>query len=162
MVFSFISSLFGIVDAVRAASHGAHARATTVRCIGWRKHERTDQPIFYVETLFKTGSESIEAILRKRRILIAVFVARTEDMRLLKRVMFRELVRGAVSADGKRKNGWGVSWTTSEISASTPTSGRSQPRTKGNGIGQPNKGWRVSYEMDRGLRETSINQSIFA
>ena len=32
-----------------------------------------------------------------------------------------------------KKSGWGVSWTTSELSASTPTSGRLQPRTRGNG-----------------------------
>ena len=34
---------------------------------------------------------------------------------------------------GKKKIGWGgVSWTTSELSVSTPTSGRLQPRTRGN------------------------------
>ena len=49
------------------------------RCIGWRKHTRTDHPIFYLETLVKTGSESIETILRKRRILFAGSVARMED-----------------------------------------------------------------------------------
>ena len=32
----------------------------------------------------------------------------------------------------RQKSGWGVSWTTSELSASTPTSGRLQPRTRGN------------------------------
>ena len=62
------------------------------RCIGWRKRTRTDHPISYLETLVKTGSESIEAILRKRRILFARFVARMEDTRLPKRVMFGELL----------------------------------------------------------------------
>ena len=33
---------------------------------------------------------------------------------------------------GRNTSGWGVSWTTSELSASTPTSGRLQPRTRGN------------------------------
>ena len=42
--------------------------------------------------------------------------------------------------DVRRRRGGAVSWTTSGFSASTPTSGRSQPRTRGNGIGQPNKG----------------------
>ena len=32
---------------------------------------------------------------------------------------------------GRKKSGWGVSWTTSELSASTPTSERLQPRTRG-------------------------------
>ena len=51
----------------------------------------------------KTGSESIEAILRKRRILFAGFVARMEDTRLPKCVMFGELVGGAGSAGGQKK-----------------------------------------------------------
>ena len=41
---------------------------------------------------------------------------------------------GARAVWGARKtSGWGVSWTTSELSASsTSTSGRLQPRTRGN------------------------------
>ena len=42
--------------------------------------------------LIKTGSESIEATLRRRRILFAGFVARMEDTRLPKCVVFGELV----------------------------------------------------------------------
>ena len=74
-------------DALRRAHH-----SFLTRCIGWRKHKRTDHPISYVETLLKTGSESIEATLRKRRILFAGFVARMEYTRLPKCVMFGELV----------------------------------------------------------------------
>ena len=48
----------------------AHHRFLT-RCIGWRKHNRADHPIFYQGTLLKTGSEIIEATLRRRRILFA-------------------------------------------------------------------------------------------
>ena len=55
----------------------------------------------------KTGSESIEATLRKRRILFAGFVARMEDTRLPKCVMFGELVRGAGSAGGQEKEWMG-------------------------------------------------------
>ena len=65
----------------------AHHRFLT-RCIGWRKHNRTDHPISYLDTLLKTGSESIEATLRRRRILLAGFVACMEDTRLPKCVMF--------------------------------------------------------------------------
>ena len=53
----------------------AHHRFLT-RCIGWRKHNRADHPISYLDTLIKTGSESI-ATLRRRRILFAGFVARS-------------------------------------------------------------------------------------
>ena len=89
-------------------------RATTTRCaepttascscISWRKHNRADHPISYLDTLIKTGSESIEATIRRRRILFAGFVARMEDTRLPKCVMFGELVGGA-GCMGVRKKG---------------------------------------------------------
>ena len=101
------SMLYGCVspcschdDALRRAHH-----SFLTRCIGWRKHKRTDHPIFYLETLVKTGSGSIEAILRKRRILFAGSVARMEDTRLPERVMFGELVGVRSPRGGKRKNG---------------------------------------------------------
>ena len=49
------------------------------------------------------GSESIEAIIRRRRILFAGFVARMEDTRLPKCVMFRELMGGAGLRGGAEK-----------------------------------------------------------
>ena len=55
----------------------------------------------------KTGSESIEATLRKRRILFAGAVARMEDTRLPKCVMFGELMGGAVSSRGQEKEWMG-------------------------------------------------------
>ena len=46
----------------------------------------------------------------------------------------------------REKSEWGVSWTISEISASSPTSsGRLQPRTRGNGAEQQNKGRNISW-----------------
>ena len=67
----------------------AHHRFLTC-CIGWRKHNRADHPISYLDTFIKTGSESIEATLRRRRILFAGFVARMEDTRLPKCAIFGE------------------------------------------------------------------------
>ena len=84
----------------------AHHRFLT-RCIGWRKHNRTDHPISYLDTLVKTGSESIEATLRRRRILFAGFVARMEDTRLPKCVMFGEMVGGAGCVGGQEKEWMG-------------------------------------------------------
>ena len=51
----------------------------------------------------KTGSESIEASLRRRRILFAGFVARMVDTRLPKSVMFVELVGGAGCVGSQEK-----------------------------------------------------------
>ena len=73
------------------------------RCIGWQKNNRADHPISYPDTLIKTGSESIEATLRRRRILFAGFVARMEDARLLKHVMFGESVGGTGCVGGQEK-----------------------------------------------------------
>ena len=84
----------------------AHHRFLT-RCIGWRKRNRADHPISYLDTLIKTRSESIEATLRRKRILFAGFVARIEDTRLPKCVMFGVLVRGAGCVRGQEKEWMG-------------------------------------------------------
>ena len=84
----------------------AHLRFLT-RCIGRRKHNRADHPIFYLDTLVKTGSDSIEATLHRRRILFAGFVARMEDTRLPKCVTFGEMVGGAGCVGGQEKEWMG-------------------------------------------------------
>ena len=85
-------------DTLRQAHH-----RLLICCIGWRKHNRADHPISYLDTHIKTGSESIKATLRKRRILFGGFVARMEDTILPKCVMFGELVRGAGCVGGQEK-----------------------------------------------------------
>ena len=85
-------------DALRRAHH-----SFLTRCLGWRKNNGTDHPIYYLGTLMKAGSESIEAIVHRRRILFAGFVARVEDTRLPKCVMFEELVGGAGCVGGQGK-----------------------------------------------------------
>ena len=82
--------------------HRAHHRFLT-RCIGWRKHNRADHPIFYQDTLVKTGSESIEATSPRRLILFVGFVVRMEDTRLPKCVMFVEMVGGAGCVGAQEK-----------------------------------------------------------
>ena len=72
-------------------------------CIGWRKIIRVDHPISYLDTLIKKGSESIETTSRRRRILFAAFVARMEDTRLLKYVVFGELVGSTGCVGGQQK-----------------------------------------------------------
>ena len=80
----------------------SHHRFLTRR-IGWRKHNRADHPISYLGTLVKTGNESIDATLRRRRILFAGFVARMEDTRLPKCEMFGEMVGGEGCVGGYEK-----------------------------------------------------------
>ena len=83
-----------------------HHRFLTRR-IGWRTHNRANHPISYRDTLIETGSESIEATLRRRRILFAGFVARMEDTKLPKCVMFGELVGGAGFVGSQEKERMG-------------------------------------------------------
>ena len=64
-------------DTLRRAHH-----SFLTRCIVWGKNNRTDHPISNLDTLRKTGRESIEATTRRRQILFAGFVARLEDTRL--------------------------------------------------------------------------------
>ena len=71
------------------------------------KEQSHRQSIFYLHTLIKTGSESIDAIMRRRRILFAGFGGRIEDTRLPKCVMFRELVVGAGWVSDREKEWMG-------------------------------------------------------
>ena len=56
-----------------------------LRCLGWRKRKRDDHTPSYADALAKTASESIEAVVRKRRIMFAGFVARMGEERLPQR-----------------------------------------------------------------------------
>ena len=79
-------------------------RSMLLRCLGWRKRERDDHTLSYADALAKTDSESIDAIVRKRRILFAGFVARMGEERLPQRVMFGEFVGGKGYSGGQEKD----------------------------------------------------------
>ena len=85
-----------------ATLHRAHHSVRT-RCIGWQNNNRTDHAVSCLNTPMKTASESMKAIMRRRRILFEGFMARVEDTRLPKCVMFRELRgRGLLGGPEKR------------------------------------------------------------
>ena len=82
-------------------------------------------------------------------------------MRLPKCVMFGELVGGGAGCVGASiKNGWGVSWTTSELSVSTPTSRRLQARTRGDGAERRNKGQNVSWRNGSLQRKSGLDYGM--
>ena len=61
-----------------------------------------DRILFCAEALAKAGcDECVEAIMRKRRLCFAGFVARMGDDRLPKTVLFEELVGGAGYSGGQ-------------------------------------------------------------
>ena len=71
----------------------------------YTKNSIRTHPISYLDTLIKTESESIEVILRRRRILFVGFVARMGDTRLPKCVRFGERVGGA-NCVGDQEKEW--------------------------------------------------------
>ena len=89
-------------DTLRRAHH-----SFLTRCIGWRKNDRANHLISHLGTLIKTVDEIIEATLRRRRILFTRFLARMEDARLPRCMMFGELVGGAGCVGGQEKEGIG-------------------------------------------------------
>ena len=100
---------------------------------------------FHGVYIIKTGSESIEAILRRRRILFAGFVARVEDTRLPKCVMLGELVGGAGCVGGQEKACMGCFLDDLRAFGINATSGRLQPRTRVNGAERRNKGRSIPW-----------------
>ena len=55
---------------------------------------------------------------------------------------------------------WGVSWMTSELSASTLTSGRLQPRTGGNSAERQNKGPNISWRSGPSQRKPRLDYGM--
>ena len=94
------------VDRRKRTAHRAH-HSFLARCIGWRKNNRAVHPSSYLDTLMKTRIESIEAVMRRRRVLLAGMVAHMKDTRLPKCVMFGELVGGAGCVGGQRREWMG-------------------------------------------------------
>ena len=58
---------------------------------------------YYLDTLMKTGSESVDAMMRRRRILFAGFVARMADTRLPNCVMFGSVIGERAVWGGQEK-----------------------------------------------------------
>ena len=137
----------------------AHHRFLT-RCIGWRKHNRADHPISYLDTLIKTESESIEATLRRRRILYAGFVARMEDTRLPKCVVLGKLVGGAGCVRGQEKGWMGCFLDDLRAFGKTRTIGQLQPRMRDNCEERRNKGWNISWRNGSLQRKPGLDYGM--
>ena len=144
----------------------AHQRFLT-RCIGWQKHNRGDHPISYLDTLMKTGSESIEVTLRRRRILFAGFVARMEDTRLPTCVMLGEMVGGAGCVEGQKKEwigcflddlrAFGINADQWTIAAQDEGEWR---RTAGQGAGHFIAKWIAADRAKAGLRHAVVCPNV--
>ncbi|CAM9279334.1 unnamed protein product [Pylaiella littoralis] len=88
--------LYGCMTWAPRADHYALLRTThhrlLLRVIGYRRVQGTYQQLSYAKALEKTGSQCVEAIIRQRRLLFVGALARQDDGRLPKRLMFGKLV----------------------------------------------------------------------
>ena len=65
-----------------------------LRVIGYHRVHGTYRKMSYAKALKKTGSQSVEATIRQRRLLFAGALARQDDKRLPKRLLFAERLEG--------------------------------------------------------------------
>ena len=74
-----------------------------LRCLRWRKRKHDNHTLSYADALAKTASESVEAIVPKRRILLAGLAARTRNV-YHRGSCFGELFRGKGYSGGQEKD----------------------------------------------------------
>ncbi|CAM9622122.1 unnamed protein product, partial [Sphacelaria rigidula] len=67
-------------------------RALLRPCLGWHTRNHTDHVLSYRETLARTGCESIETTVRKRRRHFAGFVTRMSPGLIPKHIIFGEII----------------------------------------------------------------------
>ena len=123
--------LYGCVTQSPRACHyetlrRAHTASWLVPSVGERTIASTAR--FPIWTRLR-GGERYEAIMRRRQILLAGFVARMKETGLPKCVMLREL-GGRAGCVGWHTTVWMECLLDDKLSVSTPTSGRLQPRTR--------------------------------
>ena len=92
--------------------------------------------------------------------MFAGVVVRMEDTRLPKCLMFGELVGGAGCVGGQEKERKKCFLDDSEPTAPTPTIGRLQPRTRGNGAGRRNKGRSISWRNGSLQRKPGLDYGM--
>ena len=89
--------LYGCLTWTLGQEHFAELRTAhhnLLRIIGFQRRQRTDHLMSYAKVLKKAQCESVEATIRKRRLLFAGDVQQTTIERLTYRVMFGTLAGG--------------------------------------------------------------------
>ena len=76
-----------------------------LRIVGFQRRQRTDHRMWYAKALKKVQRESVETIIRKRRLLFAGAVQRTTNERLTHRVMFGTMTGGVNPGRGRPEVG---------------------------------------------------------
>ena len=77
-----------------------------LRIIGYQRERGSYRQLSYAQALKRTGSESVEATVRRRRLLFAGAIARQPDDRLPKRLLFGQLTGGSNRTAGRPEHDW--------------------------------------------------------
>ena len=95
--------LYGCMTWAPRNAHYRQLRTThhklLLRVIGYHRVHGTYRNMSYAKALKKTGSQSVEATIRQRRLLLAGALARPGDKRLPKRLLFAERLEGGEDPD---------------------------------------------------------------
>ena len=78
-----------------------------LRVIGYRHVHGTYRNMSYAKALKKTGSQSVEATIRQRRLLFAGALAKQGDKRLPKQLLFAERLEGGKTRDPASRHSTG-------------------------------------------------------
>ena len=100
--------LYGCVTWALGQEHFAELRTAQhnlLRIIGFHRRQRTDYLMSYAKALKKAQCESVETIIRKRR-LFAGAAQRTTNERLTHRVMFGTVAGGENPGPGRPEKNW--------------------------------------------------------
>ena len=119
-------------------------RSLLTRCIGWQNNH-TDNSIFNLDTVMKTEVRASRPLNESEAYRVCGICGAHGGQKTAEVRDVRRTVGGVGCVGGQEKNGWGVSWTTSELSVLTPTSRRLQPRTRVNSGRRRNKERNVSW-----------------
>ena len=96
---------YGCVTWTLGQEHFAELRTAhhrfLLRIIGFQRRQRTDHLMSYAKTLKKAQCDSVEATIRKRRLLYARTVQRMHNERLTRRVMFGTMAGGENPGPGR-------------------------------------------------------------
>ena len=77
-----------------------------LRIIGFQRRQRAYHLMSYAKVLKKSQCASVETTIRKRRLLFAGAVQRTNNERLTHRVMFGTMAVGENPGQGRPENNW--------------------------------------------------------
>jgi len=121
--------LYGCMTWTLGQEHYAKLRTVhhqlLLRTIGFSRRQRSDHVLSYSKALKQTQCDSVETVVRKRRLLFAGAVAKKHNGRLPRRVMFGALSGGEKPKPGRPQKMW-LDCVSDDLKAFQATSGSTE------------------------------------